>query len=361
MKTSLQEPVDDARRTSAFGERAPSPFRPSPSAFGSTGESNEVLDAYSRAVMHAVDTIGPSVVKVDVTRSEAPARAGRRPRRDETPDRGGGSGFVFTPDGLILTNSHVVDGAARVSVTVPDGREYAADLVGEDPETDLAVLKISAPDLAAARFGDSSRLRRGQLVVAVGNPYGLQHTVTAGVVSAMGRSLRARSGRLMDNIIQTDAALNPGNSGGPLVSSSGDVVGVNTAMIMGGQGLSFAVPINTAQFVVPQLLREGRVRRSYIGIGVQDVPLLRRVVRFFGLDVATGVLVVSVEAGSPAARAGLRDGDILVGFAESPVAGADDLHRLLTEERIGRAQAVSVIRGTDRLRLELTPRETPRR
>ncbi len=324
-------------------------------------DANDPLDAYSRAVMHAVETIGPAVVKVDVTRRAAPAARTRRPRGSETPDRGGGSGFVFTPDGLLLTNSHVVDGAAQISVTVPDGREYGADLVGDDPETDLAVLKISAPDLAAARFGDSSRLRPGQLVIAVGNPYGLQHTVTAGVVSAMGRSLRARSGRLMDNIIQTDAALNPGNSGGPLVAAGGEVVGVNTAMIMGGQGLSFAVPINTAQLVVPQLLRQGRVRRSYIGIGVQDVPLLRRVVRFFGLEATSGVLVVSVEPHSPAEQAGVRDGDILVAFDGAPVAGADDLHRLLTEERIGRAHPASIIRGTERLQLALTPRETPPR
>jgi S1-C subfamily serine protease len=324
-------------------------------------DTDDPLDAYSRAVMHAADTIGPAVVKVDVTRRAAPPARGRRPPGSETPDTGGGSGFVFTPDGLVLTNSHVVDGAARISVTVPDGRDYGADLVGDDPETDLAVLKISAPDLAAARFGDSSRLRPGQLVIAVGNPYGLHHTVTAGVVSAMGRSLRARSGRLMDNIIQTDAALNPGNSGGPLVTAYGKVVGVNTAMIMGGQGLSFAVPINTAQLVVPQLLRQGRVRRSYIGIGVQDVPLLRRVVRFFGLEATSGVLVVSVEPHSPAEQAGVRDGDILVAFDGAPVAGADDLHRLLTEERIGRAHPVAIIRGTERLQLALTPRETPPR
>jgi S1-C subfamily serine protease len=320
----------------------------------------EILDAYSRAVMLAVDRIAPSVVKVEVAR-RATGR-GTRPRREgEEPERGSGSGFVFTPDGLVLTNSHVVDAAARISVTLPGGEEYRADLVGDDPETDLAVLKITAAGLVAASLGDSSRLRAGQLVVAVGNPYGLQHTVTAGVVSALGRSLRARSGRLMDNIIQTDAALNPGNSGGPLVAARGDVVGVNTAMILGGQGLSFAVPMSTALIVVPQLLREGRVRRSYIGVGVQDVPLLRRVVRFFGLEATSGVLVVSVEGGSPAAAAGIRDGDILVGLDGMPVTGADDLHRLLIEERIGRAVAVSVLRGTERVRLSITPGEVPSR
>jgi len=274
---------------------------------------------------------------------------------------GTGSGFVFTPDGLVLTNSHVVSGASRVVVTLPDGRSHDADLVGEDPETDLAVLRITAPELAAADLGDSAALRPGQLVVAVGNPYGLQHTVTVGVVSALGRSLRSRSGRLMDNIIQTDAALNPGNSGGPLVSGRGKVVGVNTAMILGGQGLSFAVPVNTARIVIPALLREGRVRRSYIGIGVQDVPLLRRVVRFFDLAVDSGVLVVSVEPGSPASLAGVRDGDIIVGLDGQPVAGSDDLHRLLIADRIGRAQALSVIRGSERVTVTVTPSESPAR
>ena len=320
---------------------------------------DDLLDAYSRAVTEAVETIGPSVVRVEVSKPAAP-RAGRPRRRDDKvqkPETGSGSGFIFTPDGLVLTNSHVVDGGGRVVVIVPDGREYVADLVGDDPATDLAVLKISAPDLVAARFGDSSRLRPGQLVVAVGNPYGLQHTVTTGVVSAMGRSLRARSGRMMDNIIQTDAALNPGNSGGPLVTARGEVVGVNTAMVAGGQGICFAVPINTVRVVVPLLIRDGRVRRSYIGIGGQDVPLLRRVVRFFGLSATSGVLVVSVEPGSPAANAGVRDGDIIVGFAGSQVAGADDLHRLLTEERIGHQQTVALIRGTERLMLRVAPGE----
>ena len=319
-----------------------------------TNADNDALDAYSRAVVHAVDVVGPSVVKIEITRK---ARNGNGDRGRAEPEKGGGSGFVFADDGLILTNSHVVADAAVLTVALPDGRRSDADLVGHDPDTDLAVLKISAPDLSVARLGDSSRLRAGQLVVAVGNPYGLQHTVTAGVVSALGRSLRSTSGRLIDNVIQTDAALNPGNSGGPLVTTDGDVVGVNTAMIMGGQGLSFAVPINSARVVIPALLREGRVRRSYLGVGVQDVPLLRRVVRYFHLPAETGVLIVSVEPDGPAARAGAREGDILVECAGEPVSGADDLHRLLTVERIGRRLPIGVIRGTDRLTIEVEPRE----
>ena len=319
-----------------------------------TNTDDEALDAYSRAVVRAVDVVGPAVVKVDVTRKVPNGQTGRG--RAE-PEKGGGSGFVFAGDGLILTNSHVVADAAALTVALPDGRRSDADLVGHDPDTDLAVLKISAPEVSVARLGESSRLRAGQLVVAVGNPYGLQHTVTAGVVSALGRSLRSTSGRLIDNVIQTDAALNPGNSGGPLVTTDGDVVGVNTAMILGGQGLSFAVPINTARVVIPALLREGRVRRSYLGVGVQDVPLLRRVVRYFHLPAETGVLIVSVEPDGPAARAGAREGDILVECAGEPVSGADDLHRLLTVERIGRRLPIGVIRGTDRLTIEVEPRE----
>jgi S1-C subfamily serine protease len=319
-----------------------------------TNADNDALDAYSRAVVHAVDVVGPSVVKIDVTRK---ARNGNGSRGRAEPEKGGGSGFVFANDGLILTNSHVVADAAALTVALPDGRRSDADLVGHDPDTDLAVLRISATNLHVARLGDSSRLRPGQLVVAVGNPYGLQHTVTAGVVSALGRSLRSTSGRLIDNVIQTDAALNPGNSGGPLVTTDGDVVGVNTAMILGGQGLSFAVPINSARLIIPALLREGRVRRSYLGIGVQDVPILRRVVRYFHLPAETGVLVVSVEPDGPAARAGVREGDILVECAGEPVSGADDLHRLLTVERIGRRLPVAVIRGTDRRTIEVEPKE----
>jgi S1-C subfamily serine protease len=323
---------------------------------------DEALDAYSRSVTHAVDVVGPSVVKIDTVARPANVR-GRSAKRGPG-GRGGaeaaggsGSGFVFAHDGLILTNCHVVDESAALTATLPDGRHFAADLVGQDPDTDLAVLKITAPDLSVATLGDSSQLRAGQLVVAVGNPYGLQHTVTTGVVSALGRSLRAKTGRLMDNIIQTDAALNPGNSGGPLVTTNGEVVGVNTAMIMGGQGLSFAVPINTARVFIPALLRDGRVRRSYIGIGVQDVPLLRRVVRYFHLPSETGVLVVAVEPGGPAAGAGLRDGDIIVEFASEAVGGADDLHRLLTGDRIGQTLPVTLLRGTERVALEVVPHD----
>jgi S1-C subfamily serine protease len=319
-----------------------------------TNTDNEALDAYSRAVVRAVEVVGPAVVKVDVTRKATNRQAGRgRP----DPEKGSGSGFVFADDGLILTNSHVVADATALTVALPDGRRSDADLVGHDPDTDLAVIRITASSLHVARLGDSSRLRPGQLVVAVGNPYGLQHTVTAGVVSALGRSLRSTSGRLIDNVIQTDAALNPGNSGGPLVTTDGDVVGVNTAMILGGQGLSFAVPINTARVVIPALLREGRVRRSYLGIGVQDVPLLRRVVRYFHLPSETGVLVVSLEPDGPAARAGIREGDMIVEFGGEPVGGADDLHRLLTGERIGQQLPVTLLRGADRTTVAVTPRD----
>lgn len=323
---------------------------------GDAAARDEPLDAYSRAVVHAAEKVGPSVVKIEVS--------GREPRRrgsGGSEPQGAGSGFVFAPDGLILTNSHVVDRAALIDVTLPDARRFRADLIGDDPETDLAIIKITAPDLVAARLGDSRLLRPGQLVVAVGNPYGLQHTVTTGVVSAVGRSLRARSGRPMDNIIQTDAALNPGNSGGPLVVHSGEVVGVNTAIILGGQGLAFAVPVNTARFVIPALLKEGRVRRSYIGLGAQDVPLLRRIVRFYNLAAESGVFVASLDPNGPARLAGLSEGDVIIEFSGQPVSATDDLHRLLTEERIGQVLPITVVRGTEKIALQIVPQESPRR
>jgi S1-C subfamily serine protease len=317
-----------------------------PSASRQHPPESDLLDAYSEAVIHAVGRVAPAVVSIDVRK----AGSERRSRAQA----GSGSGFVFATDGLILTNSHVVDGAVGIDVTLPDGRECVADLIGQDRHTDVAVIRISAPDLVAAEFGDSHALRPGQLVVAIGNPYGFQHTVSAGVVSALGRSLRARTGRLIEHVIQTDAALNPGNSGGPLVTTRGAVVGVNTAIIAGGQGLSFAVPINTVHAILPALLRDGRVRRGYLGVAGQDVPLLRRLTRFHRLDQATGVLVISLEADGPARHAGLRDGDIIVSLGTHAVTSLDDLHRLLTEDRIGNTVALGILRGIERLALELT-------
>jgi S1-C subfamily serine protease len=306
------------------------------------------MDPFSLAIVGAVDEVGPAVARIDVTGK------GRRGRQGA----GTGSGLVFAPDGLVLTNCHVVEGAARIVVRLPDGTESNASLVGLDADTDLAVIRTHASGLAWRPLGDSSSLRPGQVVIAIGSPYGFQHTVTSGVVSATGRSLRARSGRLIENLIQTDAALNPGNSGGPLVTSAGEVVGVNTAAILGVQGISFAVPINTARLVVTQLLREGRVRRSRIGVSGQNVTLPRHVARV--LDVATGrgVGVVQVLDGSAAAMAGARPHDIIVAFAGSPVSEVDDLLRLLTGDLIGQAQPLIVIRGAERRTLVVVPQDS---
>ena len=312
---------------------------------------DQLLDSYSRTVTRAVDMVAPSVVSIEVSRKDD----GRRGRSDQP--TAGGSGFVFASDGLILTNSHVVEGSSKVQVALPDGRDYVADVLGLDPDTDIAVLKITAPDLVAVTFGDSRALRAGQLVIAIGNPYGFHHTVTAGVVSALGRSLRSRSGRLIDQVIQTDAALNPGNSGGPLVASDGAVVGVNTAIIAGGQGLSFAVPISAVVAILPALLRDGRVRRGYLGIAGQNVPLLRRVTRFHRLDRASAVLIISLEPDGPAIAAGLRDGDLIVSFDGLAVENLDDLHRFLTDARIGTRARLGILRGTGRLDVEVPVRE----
>jgi S1-C subfamily serine protease len=268
---------------------------------------------------------------------------------------------VFTSDGYVLTNSHVVSGASKgVDVTLPDGRELPAYLVGDDPHTDLAVLRLHASDLTYARLGDSKTLRAGQLAIAIGNPYGFQWTVTAGVISACGRSLRSRSDRLIDDVIQTDAALNPGNSGGPLVNSSGEVIGICTAIIMPAQGLCFAIAIDTAKYIVGRLMKHGRVRRSYIGVGGQTVPLRRRAVAALRLLAQSGVLVVSVEEGSPAQRAGLQEGDVIVAFDGHAVAGIDELHKQLTEERVGAALEVQIVRRGQTLTLEIVPAEHPR-
>src|SRR6185369_7653434 len=302
----------------------------------------------------AAEKLSPSVVKIDVAQA-AKSRSGEPRER-----QGGGSGFVFTPDGLILTNSHVVHEATRIQVSFADGRRFPAQTVGDDPATDLAVVRVDvpnndAPSLVAAPLGDSQKLRVGQLAIAIGNPYGFQYTVTAGVVSALGRSLRSYSGRMIDDVIQTDAALNPGNSGGPLVSSDGQVIGVNTATIMGAQGLCFAIGINTAKFVASRLLQQGRIQRAYIGVEAQTVPLHRRVVRFYDLQKETGVMIVGVTPGSPAGRAGLCEGDVILAFAGQPIAGVDDLHRLLTETEVRVKNTITVLRRTERLELAIVP------
>jgi S1-C subfamily serine protease len=312
-----------------------------------------LLDAYSRAVIGAAAQASPAVVHIEVRHGES-----NDPRRNPRGNGGTGSGFIFTPDGFVLTNSHVVHGATQITAALPDGRHFGAELVGDDPDTDLAALRIDGPNLPHIVLGDSSALQVGQLVVAIGNPYGFQYTVTAGVVSATARSFRSNSGRLIDNIIQTDAALNPGNSGGPLVNSRGEVVGVNTAVILPAQGLCFAIPSNTATFVAAQLLQSGRVRRSYIGLGGQDVPLHRRLVRFHNLENETAVLASHIEPNAPAQAAGLRENDLIVGFDNTPVGRVDDLHRLLTENRAGKEVNLDILRGTEKLTLKITPRET---
>jgi S1-C subfamily serine protease len=314
----------------------------------------ELLDSYSRAVTAAVERVSPSVVNVEVHQSPARTRSGE-PRSGER--RGGGSGFVFTPDGLILTNSHVVHEATWIEVTLADGRRAPAHTIGDDPATDLAVIRIDSSGLQAVPLGDSQQLRPGQIAIAIGNPYGFQSTVTAGVISALGRSLRSYSGRLIEDVIQTDAALNPGNSGGPLVDSRGQVIGVNTATILPAQGICFAIGINTAKFVASRLLRDGRIRRSYIGVSAQTVPIHRRVVRFYGLPRESGVVVVGIEDRSPAKTAGLREGDMIVALDDKPVAGVDDLHRLLTDAQVGARCELTLIRHTERLILPIFPQE----
>jgi S1-C subfamily serine protease len=318
--------------------------------------AEDLMDSYSRAVITAAEKVSPSVVYIEV---QQPVR-GRRGSAPPIPQevRGSGSGFVFTPDGFILTNSHVVHRASRIEVTVADGHKHQADLIGDDPDTDLAVIRINAPNLVPAELGEAQKIRVGQLVVAIGNPYGFQYSVTAGVVSALGRSLRAQSGRLMDDVIQTDAALNPGNSGGPLVNTRGEVIGVNTAMILPAQGICFATSIDTAKFVASRLIRDGKVTRSYVGLAGQNVPLPRRIVRYYDLEVESGILVVSFEGNSPARQGGVREGDIIIGFDDHPTASIDDLHKLLSEERIGHESSLVVIRGTEKLRLKVVPEDS---
>ena len=291
-----------------------------------------LLDAYSAAVTSVAEKVSPSVVNIEI-RQRVESRFASASRPLEL--RGSGSGFIFTPDGFILTNSHVVHGASRLGVTLSDGRSFEARLIGEDPDTDLAVLRINGDGLVPAALGDSKSIRVGQLVVAIGNPYGFQCTVTAGVVSALGRSLRSQSGRLIEDVVQTDAALNPGNSGGPLVTSRGEVIGVNTAIILPAQGLCFAIAINTAKHVAGLLMRDGKIRRAHIGVAGQNLILHRRLIHLHNLAVATGIQVISLEPGGPAERAGVREGDVIVAYGGRPVASIDDLHRFLTEEELG--------------------------
>ena len=319
-------------------------------------ESNDsaLLDEYSRTVVSAVERVAPAVVNIEVKQHVNSQRGVRE-------IGGNGSGFVITPDGFILTNSHVVHGVSQIIVNLPDGGEYPAQLIGDDPDTDLAVTRIDAPHLTHVRLADSEKLCVGQVVIAIGNPLGFQASVTAGVISALGRSMHAQSGRLIDNIIQTDAALNPGNSGGPLVNSAGEVIGVNTAMIRPAQGICFAIASNTAKLVAGWLIRDGKIRRSYIGVAGQNVPIHRRVVRFYSLPVESGVLVVSVEKDSPAARAGLREGDLIVAFDEKPVGSIHELHKMLLAEQIGRQSKIEIIRHTEKLALTITPAESPSR
>ena len=313
-----------------------------------------LLDAYSQAVVHAAEKVSPSVAFIEVRKTPAQARSTVEHGREA---RGSGSGFVFTPDGFILTNSHVVQGADKIAVTLSDGRRFDASLVGHDSGTDIAVIRISAPALVAAPLGDSEKIRVGQLAIAIGNPFGFQYSVTAGVVSALGRSLRSESGRLIDNVIQTDAALNPGNSGGPLVNSSGEVIGINTAVILPAQGLCFAVAINTAKFTAGHLIMHGRIRRAYLGMGGQTVKIPRFVVRGQQLATETGVLVISIEKQSPAEQAGLKEGDVIVGLGDSVVHSIDDLHKLLTEARIGERCELTLLRQSQKIAVTVIAQE----
>jgi S1-C subfamily serine protease len=313
-----------------------------------------LLDAYSTAVVAAVEQVGRAVVHLEV-QHRMPVRRG--PQRFWREGHGSGSGFTFTPDGFILTNSHVVHHADRIEVTLADGRKFPADPIGDDPDTDLAVVRIHAPELRPAALGDSQSLRQGQLVIAIGHPLGFQSTVTAGVISALGRSMRSRSGRLIDNVIQTDAALNPGNSGGPLVNSRGEVIGVNTAIIRPAQGLCFALAVNTAKFVASQLMQHGKIRRGQLGVGGQNVQLQRSLIRFYNLPVESGVLVVSVEPDSPARRAGVQEGDVIIAFDGQNVTSIDDLHKLLTEKQVGVAAPLTVLRSPEKLVFPIVPAE----
>jgi S1-C subfamily serine protease len=306
---------------------------------------DQELDPYSAQVVQAFDRVGPAVVHV-----MAYGKDGR--------PAGQGSGVIFTPDGYVLTNSHVVTGAARLTASLTDGQSFEATRIGDDPATDIAVLRLSGTGLPHAELGVSAGLKVGQLVIAIGNPLGFTCTVTAGIVSALGRTLRTRGGGLLDSVIQTDAPLNPGNSGGPLVSGAGRVVGINTAVIAPAQGICFAIGIDTAIWVATRLMRDGRVRRSRLGVAAQTVPITTRVRRFHGLQQASGAMISDVMVDGPASQAGLQPGDVVVSFDGVPVTGVDDLHRALTVERAGLSMPLGVLRRTELLTLAVTPTET---
>jgi S1-C subfamily serine protease len=314
----------------------------------------ELLDAYSSSVIKATQIVSPAVVFINVTLKQANRRNGNRGNERQS---GSGSGFLFTPDGFIFTNSHVVHDASKIEVVLSDGRKFIADLMGDDPDTDLAVIRIDNPGINPVQLGNSEAVQVGQLVIAIGNPYGFQTTVTAGVVSALGRSLRASSGRLIEDVIQTDAALNPGNSGGPLVNSRGEVIGVNTAAILPAQNICFATAINTAKYVAAKLINEGRIKRSYIGIAGQNVPIHRRIVYHYNLPVSKGIMITTIENNGPALKAGLLTGDRIVQFNDSPISGIDDLHRILSDSLVGIKSKIKILRGTDLLELEIVPTE----
>jgi S1-C subfamily serine protease len=307
-----------------------------------------LLDAYSQAVVNAAERVSPSVLQIIAHRRvNSKSGAAFKPA-------GTGSGFLISADGLALTNSHVVHGADKIEVVLADGRRPDVALIGEDPETDIAVLRVYAPNLKPVALGESVKVKVGQVAIAIGNPYGFSYSVTAGVVSALGRSLRSTSGRLIDSIVQTDAALNPGNSGGPLLNSSGEVIGVNTAVILPAQGICFAIGIDTVKLVAGLLIRDGKVRRSHLGIAGQTVPIHRRVVRFYQLPVESAVLVVGTEPDSPAAQAGLIEGDLIYEFDGRPVGNLDELHRLLLGEKIGQKVVLQVVRRSEKLTLTVT-------
>ena len=315
----------------------------------STHGDTPLLDAYSRTVSGVVQKVAPAVVNIRVEHEN---------RRGAV--QGSGSGFVIAPDGFILTNSHVVHGAKNLEVTLADSRSFQARIVGDDPDTDLAVIRIGAPKLPHLNFADSSKIRVGQIAVALGSPFGFQQTVTSGIVSALGRSMRAQSGRLLDDIIQTDAALNPGNSGGPLVDSNGEVIGVNTAIILSAQGICFAIGSNTAEFVTAWLIKDGHIRRSWIGVAGQNVPVHQRVARFHRLELDRGILVVGIEPNSPAQRSGLREGDVMVGFKGEAIATIDELHKRLVASEVGVVSPLTILRHTEKLELFIVPEELPR-